>query len=156
MQTATELRVAEIHELPEIANTWLAMFEEAGKHRESEFAAGWRERFVAHFAERIGRGDARYFVAVDDDRIVGTAGAFFTEGYPAAIHGLRSGYIFGVYVFPSHRGQGVARALTNLAVEFLRAGDPWAIRLHASNAGRPIYEQLGFIPTNEMELPRSS
>ncbi|HEX8806977.1 MAG TPA: GNAT family N-acetyltransferase [Candidatus Aquilonibacter sp.] len=155
MRSVAELRVAHAHELPDIASTWLAMFEEAGKHRESEFAPGWRERFIAHFSERIERGDARYFVAVEDGHIIGTAGAFFTEAYPAAIHGLRSGYIFGVYVHPNHRGQGLARALTNLAIDFLRAGNPWAIRLHASNAGRPIYEQLGFVPTNEMELPRS-
>jgi GNAT superfamily N-acetyltransferase len=154
MQTLAEIRAARPSELPEIAGTWLAMFEEAGKHRESEFSSDWRERFATYFAERIERGDACYFVAIEDGRIVGTAGALFTDGYPTAIHGIRNGYIFGVYVYPEQRGKGLARALTNASVEFLRAGDPWAIRLHASHAGRPIYEQLGFVPTNEMQLPR--
>jgi len=152
MQDTLVLREAQPAELSAIAEHWIAMFEEVGKHREAEFAHDWRERFVHYFRERIGRGDARYFVAVDRERIVAKAGAMLTDGYPAAIHGLRNGYIFGVRVDPDYRGRGIATHLTQRAIAFLRERKPWAIRLHASPFGRPIYEKMGFIPTNEMQM----
>jgi GNAT superfamily N-acetyltransferase len=152
MQTAVTLRAARLSQLPQIAEFWLAMFEEVGKHYQADFQPGWRERFVTFFEERIARDDAAYFVAVDGEQLVGSAGAFLTEAYPAAIHGLRSGYIFGVYVMPEYRGRGLATQLTQATIEFLRAKSAYRIRLHASPFGRPIYERLGFTATNEMEL----
>jgi GNAT superfamily N-acetyltransferase len=152
MRETVVLREAHVQELPAIAEHWLAMFEEVGKHREAEFDPRWRERFVRYFTERINAGDAAYFVAVDGERVVGTAGALLTDGYPANIHGLRNGYIFGVNVHAAYRGHGIATRLTEYAIEFLQARKPWAIRLHASPFGRPIYEKLGFTPTNEMQL----
>jgi ribosomal protein S18 acetylase RimI-like enzyme len=98
------------------------------------------------------RGEAAYFVALDGTRIIGTAGALLTSGYPAAIHGIRNGYIFGVHVDAPYRGRGIATKLTENAIAFLRSRDPWSIRLHASPFGRPIYEKLGFAATNEMQL----
>lgn len=152
MQVTTSLRPANSNELPIVADFWLAMFEEVGKHYEGDFEPGWRERFVDFFAPRLGREDAKYFVAVAGDRIVGSAGALLTEGYPSVIHGLRSGYIFGVYVLPEYRGHGIATHLTQATVDFLRSKNARAIRLHASPFGRPIYEKMGFTPTNEMEI----
>jgi GNAT superfamily N-acetyltransferase len=147
----SSIRVARDEDLAQIASFWVAMFEEAGKHREAEFRSDWKERFVEYFAPRIESGDSRYFVAEEECRLIGSAGALLTEGYPAEIHGLRNGYIFGVYVLPAYRSRGIARALTQAAVEFLEDKHPWAIRLHASAAGRPIYERMGFKPTNEMQ-----
>ena len=152
MEQTLLLREARVDELGEIAEHWIAMFEEVGKHREREFVADWRARFRRFFTERIERGEAAYFVAVHTERIVGTAGALLTDGYPAAIHGLRNGYIFGVHVTQQHRGRGIATQLTWLAIEFLEARRAHTIRLHASAFGRPIYEKLGFVPTNEMQL----
>jgi ribosomal protein S18 acetylase RimI-like enzyme len=131
------------------------MFEEVGKHREADFVAGWRDRFVAYFTREITAGDAAYYVALDGERIVGTAGALLTTGYPADIHGIRSGYIFGVHVDPQYRGRGLATRLTEHAVKFLEERNPWAIKLHASPFGRPIYEKMQFTPTNEMQLRRA-
>jgi ribosomal protein S18 acetylase RimI-like enzyme len=152
MQDTLLLREAKIDELPAIADHWIAMFEEVGKHHESEFHPGWRERFVAYFAERIAIGEARYFVALDGERVVATAGATMTEGYPSAIHGIQNGYVFGVHVDAAYRGRGIATLLTQRAIAFLEQRKPWAIRLHASPFGRSIYEKLGFKPTNEMQL----
>jgi GNAT superfamily N-acetyltransferase len=152
MQTAVTLRAAQTDELSRIADFWLAMFEEVGKHYEADFQPGWRERFVVFFEERMARGDAAYYVAVDGEKLVGSAGAFLMEAYPSAIHGLRSGYIFGVYVMPAYRGRGLATQLTQATIDFLRRNNAFRIRLHASPFGRPIYERMRFVPTNEMEL----
>lgn len=152
MSSTLTLRPAAVEDLPVCADFWLAMFEEIGLYRNADFTPKWRERFVEYFSRRIASGEARYTLALDADRIVGTAGAMLADGYPAIIHGLRFGYIFSVRVEPGYRGRGLAASLTREAIAFLRSHDCARIRLHASNAGRPIYERLGFKRSNEMQL----
>jgi ribosomal protein S18 acetylase RimI-like enzyme len=62
----------------------------------------------------------------------------------------RRGYVLNVYVEPSHRQRGIARALMDRAeVAFSERGLPYAI-LHATEKGRPLYAGLGWAPTTEM------
>lgn len=150
--TTLEIRTGTAAELTTIAGFWLAMFEEVGNIAEAQMLPDWRERFVAYFERRIGEGTAVLFVAVDGDSIVGTTGAILPDWYPAAVHGIRYGYIFGVRVEPSHRRQGVAERLVREATSFLQESGCARVRLHASRFGRGLYERLGFVPTNEMEL----
>jgi GNAT superfamily N-acetyltransferase len=146
------IRSANDDELGTFATFWLAMFEEVGVLYEREMAADWRMRYRAYFERRIADGHARLFAAVDAGAIVGTAGAIVADGYPYAITGVKRGYVFGVRVTPEYRGRGIATELTKASVEFLRGIGCRRVRLHASPFGRPIYERLGFVPTNEMEL----
>jgi GNAT superfamily N-acetyltransferase len=55
-----------------------------------------------------------------------------------------------VFVEPSSRRQGIARALTEAALDWGREAGLVSIVLHASPAGRPLYESIGFVATNEM------
>ena len=151
MDTLT-IREARIAELPAIASFWMAMFEEVQILPTAQFAPDWRQRFLEYFERRIAQGEAYFSVASQDEEIVGTAGAMLLDGYPAVIHGLRFGYIFGVRVEPAFRGRRIATALTRETITFLKRLNCHRIRLHASLAGRPIYEGLGFGPTNEMQL----
>ena len=145
-------RFAEPADLPAAAEFWGAMFDEIGSLTTAQFVSDWRGRFASYLRDRGGRREACMVLALDGERIVGTAGALLRDGYPAAIHGVRAGYIFGVRVEPAYRGLGVATRLTQACIEFLREIECSEIRLHASDAGRPIYERLGFTPTNEMRL----
>ena len=150
--SALTIRSGTIAELDTFATFWIAMYEECAILYETQLPRDWRDRFVAHFTRRIQDDDARFFVACDGE-IVGTAGAFVAEGYPALITEMDRGYIFGVRVAPTHRKRGLAEALTSECVTFLQSKNCAKIRLHASTFGRPIYERMGFTATNEMELP---
>lgn len=152
MEQTISLRDASAADLDACATFWILMYEEMGLFKDADFLPGWRSRFVEYFERRIARGEARISLAVDDTRIIGTAGAMLADGYPAVIHGLNFGYIFGVRVEPTYRGHGLATALTRRSIAFLQQRGCRRIRLHASAAGRPIYERIGFVPTNEMEL----
>ena len=48
------------------------------------------------------------------------------------------------------RRQGLARRLTETAIEWCRANAIATVILHASDEGRDLYSSLGFQPTNEM------
>jgi len=70
---------------------------------------------------------------------------------PRTVTPLRA-YILNVYVAPSQRGQGLARQLVQVLLGECRARGVEQVSLHASDAGRPTYEKLDFVPTNEMRL----
>jgi ribosomal protein S18 acetylase RimI-like enzyme len=147
------MRAGTTTELSTLAEFWLAMFEEIGSLKESTMPPDWRLRFCRYLEARMRDGEAAFFVALDKEEIVGTAAAMIKDGYPYVIHGIKRGYIFAVRVAPTHRRQGIAQRLTEATIAFLREAGCGKIRLHAAPFGRSIYERLGFVPTNEMELP---
>ncbi len=61
-------------------------------------------------------------------------------------------WILSVYTEPQFRRRGYAKAIVESIVAWCRSeGYAW-VSLHASDAGRHLYETLGFKPTNEMRL----
>lgn len=57
-----------------------------------------------------------------------------------------------MYTEPGARRRGVAKMLMNAMIGWCRAEGFRSVWLHASDAGRPIYQSLGFEATNEMKL----
>jgi ribosomal protein S18 acetylase RimI-like enzyme len=66
--------------------------------------------------------------------------------------GTLRAYILNIYVEPEHRRRGLARIVTKACIDACRARGVKTVSLHAADAGRPLYEQIGFAPTNEMRL----
>ncbi len=95
------------------------------------------------------------FVAEVDDIIIGSASCqLFTGLYPVILEEeyRKYGYIWGVYVAPSHRRKGIAKQLTNATIEHLKSINCTKAILNASPAGKPVYENLGFLPSNGMQI----
>jgi ribosomal protein S18 acetylase RimI-like enzyme len=152
MDTTLTLREARVDELAVCARFWTKMFAES-EISMADWQPDWHDRFIEYFTARISAGDTKWFVCEADGAIVGTAGAMIRDGYPVVVTGSRRGYIFGVRVEPTHRKRGMGRALTQRCVDYLCELKCTQIRLHASRFGRPVYEAMDFVPTNEMELP---
>jgi GNAT superfamily N-acetyltransferase len=60
--------------------------------------------------------------------------------------------ILNVYTRPENRRNGLARRLLEQAIEWCRSNQISTIILHASDAGRPLYESMGFGASNEMRM----
>ncbi|MFL5844993.1 MAG: GNAT family N-acetyltransferase [Solirubrobacteraceae bacterium] len=56
-----------------------------------------------------------------------------------------TGWIGALGVVPRARGRGAGSALTEACVEWLRARGAETVLLHATDAGRPVYERVGFV-----------
>ncbi len=149
---AIVLREAHEADLRAAAKFWIAMFEEMGTYAAADFPPEWHDRFCRYFARRIAANEGRYFVAETDEAIVATAGAIMRDRDPLGIGGRPTGFILGVSVLPAYRRRGLAKALTQRCVEWLRSMGCKRIRLHTSHAARSIYQSLGFIASSEMEL----
>ena len=145
------LTAATAGRLPEIAGLYHAMMAELGMLHDP-LVQNWRELFVEHHAEQIRRGEAAWFLALEDDVLAGCAGALRDTSPASAWTTARSGIILGVYVKPEFRRRGYARALTLAALEWFKENRVNRIRLQASPYARPLYESLGFKPGIEMRL----
>jgi ribosomal protein S18 acetylase RimI-like enzyme len=132
-------------------------------HRLAMFrSAGWPEPVVAELAGPFRAwleprlADGRYFgwaIEAEGQPIAGI-GMIEIDWPPHPRHPAeaRRGYILNVYVEPEWRRRGLARRLMERArEEGQRRGIAYMV-LHAAEAGRPLYEQLGWTATNEMGL----
>ena len=64
----------------------------------------------------------------------------------------RRAWILNVYTDPEYRRRGIARRLMQTMIEWCRQAGFQSVALHSSDAGRPLYQSLGFKPTDEMKL----
>jgi GNAT superfamily N-acetyltransferase len=95
------------------------------------------------------------FVAEVEGQVVGSAGGQRFAGlYPNVMKAAErcDGYIWGVYVEPTYRGQGIATQLTQQTIAHLKAIGCTHAVLNASPSGQPIYYRLGFTDSNLMRL----
>lgn len=102
---------------------------------------------------RIARGEVAGWVALGPDGPVGGVMALEYDMLPmSAAPDGRIGRLVGMYVVPTHRKRGLARALAAAAVGGLHAAGVRIVRLGASDAGRSVYESLGFEEFPEMGI----
>lgn len=95
------------------------------------------------------------FVAQHQSQIVGSVSCQLFAGlYPAVLRPEQRnyGYIWNVYVENNYRRQSIATQLTGAAIEYLSNLNCTKAVLHASPSGKPVYEKLGFMSSNEMIL----
>jgi GNAT superfamily N-acetyltransferase len=100
-------------------------------------------------------------VAPDDPaNVIGGAGVQLRRVLPfpegAGVAEGRQAIVINVYTEPAWRRRGVARSLMEAILTWARAADLESLVLHASAEGRGLYQQLGFVDTNEMRLTRGS
>jgi GNAT superfamily N-acetyltransferase len=109
---------------------------------------------AADVAGLLARGEYFGWLAEEDGRIVAGVGAMWRRLLPRGRDlGLRrEAYVLNVFTEPAYRGRGIAHALMEELIAWARAEGAARIVLHASDQGRPVYEGLGFEPTNEMRL----
>ncbi len=89
---------------------------------------------------------AKCFTCLDNDRIVGVA-YIIPSGNPTDLFKSEWSYIRMVGVDPEYRGQGIAKALTQMCIDFAKQNNEKTIALHTSEfmgAARHIYESMGF------------
>jgi ribosomal protein S18 acetylase RimI-like enzyme len=89
-----------------------------------------------------------------DGQVVAGGGLHLSEllSHPNTPGDVRRAYVYNVYVVPGHRRRGLARRIMAEILEHCRSQAIRTVWLHASDDGRKLYEQLGFVATNEMKV----
>ncbi len=151
------LRRATVADAREIATHRALMFHEMGQLPEAAMPA-----LVAHsealLEPMLATGEYVGWLAVAADApqaVAGGAGAQRRQAlpHPDGAGGVAEGrhaIILNVWTEPRWRRQGVALHLMEAVLAWAREERLDRLVLHASDAGRPLYERLGFVRTNEM------
>lgn len=147
--TGYTIRRATLADTTIIARHRRSMFEEIGSAQNLDLV----ERAFADWLPT--RLDDSYFhwIAEHDGHPVGGAGVLLLD-WPPSPRDPRGGlgFIYNVYVEREHRRRGIARATLEVLHQWAHERNLGALALHASDDGRPLYEALGYLPTNEMRI----
>jgi GNAT superfamily N-acetyltransferase len=157
------IRLATADDIETIARQRAAMFAEMGT-LSSEMVAEMHAAAVDHL--RVSLPSREYigwlaYAADDPLDIVGGAGVQrrrtlpfprqLPDGSTCVARG-RQAIVLNVYTETAWRRRGVARQLMASVLQWARDDGVESLVLHASPDGRPLYEQLGFVATNEMRF----
>ncbi len=94
-----------------------------------------------------------WLAAAPDGAVAAGAGLWLMDWIPHMVRGgSQRGNILNVYTEKAYRRRGLARRLTQTAVDWCRHNGVPIVILHASTEGRPLYESMGFKQTNEMRI----
>ena len=129
------------------------MFLDMGRRDDADLAAAMATS-RPFFSERLTNGRYQaWLVETDPAHIVAGAGIIIFDYHSSPLDpSPKRPVIVNVYTEGAHRRRGIARKVMDLMVEWCRSEGFGTILLHASEEGRPLYESLGFKPTNEMRL----
>jgi GNAT superfamily N-acetyltransferase len=103
--------------------------------------------FRSWLEPRLADGSYFGFIATWDGEPAGGVGLMMIDWPPHPLHPAdeRRGYVLNLFVEPAHRRRGLARRLMQLAEQELRGRGACLLFLHATEKGRPLYSQLGWV-----------
>jgi GNAT superfamily N-acetyltransferase len=157
------IRRATPEDVDTIAGHRARMFEEMGDVPPDAFEI-LRAKSRERLPDLLTRGEYIGWLAIPTqcpDIIAGGAGVQLRKVLPHPLPRANEGnkiaegrhaIIINVFTEPEWRRQGVAVLLLQRIIDWARAEQIDRLVLHASEAGRSIYERLGFVDTNEMRL----
>ncbi len=147
------IRRATVEDVPMIVAHRRNMVEDIHPSK-SALLGGMSAAFEPWLVSRMSNGKyLGWLVVAADGSVVAGIGLWLIDWPPTILSTAEyRGYILNVYTDPAHRKQGLARRLTQTALDWCHDNDINVIVLHASPFGRPLYESMGFTPGNEMRL----
>jgi GNAT superfamily N-acetyltransferase len=140
-----------------VARHRVEMFRDMGDVPTGELARELLEKSTSALNAILTDGTYVGWFAIDGDgAVIAGAGVHIKPQLPrisydhACVEDTPVPLAVNVYTEPEWRGKGVARTLMQVLMEWASAQGTDRVVLHASDAGRPLYESLGFTVTNEM------
>ena len=158
MGDAFTIRLATVADAPALARHRAEMFRDMGDLPD-ELYDPLVEAARGALEECLGTGEYVGWVACPadhPDQIVAGAGVQLRRLLPRPEPGRREvrrgpeAIVVNVFTERAWRRRGLARRLMERVIAWAREHGVARLVLHASPEGRPLYDQLEFVPTNEM------
>lgn len=120
----------------------ISQLREEGATEDIDLAPSLKDYYVRHMAD----GTFVSWLAMDQDRIIGTSGMSFVEkppyfGCPSG----RIGILSSMYTDPHYRRMGIAKELLSRVVDEARAYGCGTVQITASDMGVLLYTNFGFV-----------
>ena len=142
------IRPATVADIPHIVEHRAAMFRAMGVPAEFDDMAAATERWLRH---AIPSKTYLAWMAVASSGEIAAGSGLIVIPWPPGPLSMdpRCGFIFNVFTQPSHRKQGLARQLMDAMHGWCRAEGIERVVLNASAFGKPLYEAIGYVATDE-------
>ncbi len=128
------------------------MFLDMGKPDDAKMQA-MLTSFLPWVRDAIADGNYLGMLATNVHQVTAGAGMLLREAAPGCGDtSTTRAYIFNVYTELEHRRQGLARQLIQALLEEAKLRGIKSVSLHATEAGKNLYSELGFETSNEMRL----
>ncbi len=142
------IRPATTVDIPHIVEQRAAMFREMGIAAAFEEMAAAMALWLQHALPS--HTYLGWMAVTTTGEIVAGSGLIVIPWPPGPISlDPRCGFIFNVYTAPAHRQQGLARQMMDAIHAWCRAEGIERLVLNASTFGKPLYEAMGYVATNE-------
>jgi len=155
--TPYTIRRCTLNDAATIARHRVEMFRDMGDVPTEELAQDLLGKSTSALAALLADGSYVGWFAIDPDGgVIAGAGVHIKLHLPWISHAhvrvedTPVPLAVNVYTEPQWRGKGIARALMRELMRWASEQGTDRVVLHASDAGRPLYESLGFHSTNEM------
>ncbi len=136
------VKIREIRDIPTLMKWRVEVIEHVfGEKADETLLLANRRFYEKHIAD-----DTHYALVVEyDDEQCGCGAVCFTEELPSPDNmSGRCAYLMNIYVREGFRNHGLAHQVVTRLIEESRSRDCGKIYLETTNAGRPVYESLGF------------
>ncbi len=150
--TTFTTRRATLEDVEVLVQLRLQLFRETGDVTEDSPWPEVAETARTYFQENLPTEHFLAWVAEANGQIIGTSGLIFFEK-PPTVKRQREAYIMNMYTIPEWQRRGVASALLQEIISYVRTTSARRIWLRTTEPGRQLYEKHGFVPTrDELEL----
>jgi len=149
------LREATERDIPQLAIHHRKMFEEIwekkGQQIGNSASIEIERAYLRKLSQELPGGSCRSWVIEDGNQIV-ASGAITIVSLVPTPNDLSSkvAYLHSMYTEKGLRGKYLADRIVRKALEYCKVNRIKRVILNASEAGRPIYEQLGFSSSPDM------
>ena len=108
------------------------------------------EELNSYFREKIEDESLLELLAEENGKIIATAAILFIEFPPSYTNesGIRA-YITNIYTDPDYRNKGIGKTMLKKLIDEIKKKDIHQVFLFASKFGKPLYQQLGFVESEE-------
>jgi GNAT superfamily N-acetyltransferase len=141
------IRPASLDDIPHIVEHREQMFRDMGIAARFD---GMATAMEAWLREAIPSKTYLGWVALADDAVVAGGGLIVIPWPPGPMTmDARCGFVFNVYTRPAYRKQGLAKRLMEAMHDYCRAEGIERVVLNASVFGKPLYEAIGYVATEQ-------
>lgn len=145
-----EIRFAEKNDLQSVLELRYEMLRIVNNDPQMTFSEQFRRATEEYFAE----GEQFTVLALDGKNAIGCATMSMIVLMPTGDHPFgKRGHLMNVYVKECYRRNGIAERMVDALLDRIKAMGVTNVSLDATESGRPLYEKLGFTPSEEyMEM----
>jgi len=148
LQNATidDIPVLSVHHRKMFAEIW----EQKGELLSQALAKKLEAAYSAKLGKQIPEGSCKVWVVMDDNQIIASGGITIVSLVPVPSDmNDNIAYLHSMYTEKEYRHKKCAQRIVKRAIQDCRQNGIKRIILHASEAGRPLYEELDFVSSPE-------